>query len=291
VGKEVKEEARMRKREGLRPRHLAFAVLLLLPPAARIVERALAGGDGPDELEALRLELAAAGAEARRARLELEAQGFLAEGSAGLPRGHELLAADALPLSDPSPARSTLWALVRGPREPPASGAALARGALAGRVLRAFADLAIVKVQTVLDPAFRARFRQKGASGMLWGTGRSVDGHALLEVRHLSQTVDLAPGEPVFTEGSDGVYPGGILIGFVAGAETARGAKRVLVRSAVRVEDAERIDLAVDAASPRLSEALRRDAAAGGLGFPPAAPSPPLRAPPADPAASDRRQP
>jgi hypothetical protein len=261
----------MRKREGLRPWHLVFVVLLLLPPVARVIHRSFAQDEGAAEEEKLRSELTVAREEVRRVRLELEARDFprSTPGLADLEPRHELVVADALPLSDPSPARNTLWATVRDHRDVPGSGAALAEGALAGRVLRAFADLGIVKVQTILDPAFRARFRQKGASGMLWGTGRESDGHALLEVRHLSETVSLEPGEPVYTEGNDGVYPGGVLIGFAVAGDVPGSRSRVLVRSAIRVEDAEQLVLPVDLASPRLSEALRRDAAEGGLGIAP----------------------
>jgi hypothetical protein len=271
----------MRKREGLRPWHLAFALILLAPPAARIAQRSLARSEQAGDVETLRSELAAAREEVRRARLELAARG-LADPEAR----HAVVAADALPLGDPSPARGTLWAAVRGGREPPGSGAALSEGALAGRVVRAHADLGIVKIQTLLDPAFRARFRKEGASGMLWGTGRDIDGHALLEVRHLAETAGLAPGEPVFTEGNDGVYPGGIVIGFVASetedgpiAAAAGRPSRLLVRSAIRVEDVERITLPVDLAAPRLSEALRRDHVEGGLGVAPGGPTPSRRRP------------
>jgi hypothetical protein len=76
----------------------------------------------------------------------------------------------------------------------------------------------IVRLQTLLDPDFRVRFWTEGATGMLQGTGRQRDGHPVLEILYLSESAVLRPGAPVVTEGNDGVYPPGVVIGCIASA-------------------------------------------------------------------------
>ncbi|MBI4607284.1 MAG: hypothetical protein HY721_35410 [Planctomycetes bacterium] len=261
---------------GIRARHVALALLLAAPPAARVglhVARARQAAGPPDvteaasgpraSSEALLAELAAAREDLRRARLDLDLRG------APLPQGrYEPVLADVLPASDPSPGRSLLWAVPRGPRPVPRDSAAthpaVQEGgepapSLAGRVVRVHPGLGpappILGVQTLLDPGFRVRFRHAGASGVLWGTGQAAEGHALLELRHLTAEVDLKEGDPVFTEGQDGVYPPRLLVGSLVRRKAgAAGPERLAVRAALRVEDLTRLVIPVDLAARATAE-------------------------------------
>ncbi|HVR74238.1 MAG TPA: rod shape-determining protein MreC, partial [Planctomycetota bacterium] len=124
---------------------------------------------------------------------------------------------------------------------------------LVGRVARVHAGSSLVRVETLLDPAFRVRFQTRGASGILWGTGKRKDGKVVLDVHHLSELVDVEEGEPVFTHGGDGRFPPGILIGWTARKEGPEGAARFEVHGAIDPARLSRILLAEDTAASKLT--------------------------------------
>lgn len=232
---------------------VALAALLCAPPAWRVAERLLAlkSAEAPETIEALRNERDAL----KRELSAIASEAFLP--TLNDPEGSwRTMRADVLPLSDPSPARSSLWVKCRGGRPAPRDSAVFSGTALLGRVVRAHGILALAQVQTLLDPAFRVRFSAAKGSGMLRGTGREAeDGFPLLEVLHLDAGSELAPGETVFTEGHDGVYPPGLVVGRVEPEPpSARGEARALVRAGARAADAFRVEIAIDARREAVGE-------------------------------------
>ena len=262
-----------RKGRGGRSIHVIVALIIAAPPCLRLGMHAFSRPEGgadtaSDEIASLRVELEAAREELRIARLDLSARDL----GHSLPSYHIVLA-ESLPVDDPSARRGSLWVSCRGASLVPDGTAAIAGEALVGRVARAHGALRLARIQTLLDPAFRVRFRKEGASGMLWGTGRVSAGESpVLELRHLSEGAVLASGEPVYTEGGDGIYPEGILIGFLAddgGAPPSSAAPRpigpvplrgLVVHAAAHPGAARRLALAVDVRKARLEEAVAEEA-------------------------------
>jgi len=262
-----------RKGRGGRPIHVLVALILAAPPCVRLglhVFSVPGGAAGPDsdETAALRAKLEAAREELRIANLDLAARDL----GHSLP-SYRIVLAESLPIEDPSPRRNSLWVSCRGATLVPDGTPAIAGEALAGRVASAHGALHLARIETLLDPAFRVRFRKEGASGMLWGTGHvSSGGKPILELRHLSEAAALAPGEPVYTEGGDGVYPEGILIGFLAddgGAPPSSVAphsigpvplKGLVVHAAAHPRAARRLALAVDLRTARFEDAIEEEA-------------------------------
>lgn len=249
-----------RERQGLSFRHLVFALFLALPPGVKLGIHLVREHQQDDltALEKLRVDLEATRDELRREKIERTMSGL-----DRLDGQYKLIAGRVFPLSDPSPERSVLWAHLGEGQPVPEDTAAVWRQGLVGRVTRAYPKLAVVRVQTLLDPGFRVRFRQDEATGMLWGTGRMVKGHPVLEIRHLSDDAELKAGGAVFTDGNDGVYPEGVLIGFLVGenegpGETeangaadgaaGRGSARcqLIVQGALFVESLTTLDFPVD---------------------------------------------
>lgn len=250
-----------RERSGLRSVHGVLAVLLLVPPGIRIafhLERigteSTTDSAVEDALQTLR--------DAALDELErLEPEWRLPGVNDPLGR-YTPVPADVLPLGDPSARRSLLWGLARGTAPVPADTAAVHRGALAGRVVRCFASLGVVKVQTLLDPGFRVRFHHPGASGLLCGTGRLHEESPILEVKYVDGMQQLQEGDPVHTEGQDGVYPPSLLIGHVTRASDCGGhpdESRMVVRAAVRTAEAMRLLLAVDNGRDLVIQAQRTE--------------------------------
>lgn len=231
----------------LRPWRLVFAVLLVLPPCLRwatayLDPRPAAGSTlNASEDAALRAELATVRFELERLRARSEMLSH-----ATWPGGYERITAEVLPLSDPSPRRRAVWVYSPGPRAVPRDTPVLSlerAPVLVGRTHRPIPGAPLVRIESLLDPAFRVRFRHQGASGILWGTGSEAGGHPVLEIKHLSELVELKEGEPVFTEGRDGVYPEGVLIGHV---EREAGGSRLVVKASAALESIEQVVLAVD---------------------------------------------
>lgn len=260
-----------------RPWRLIFVALLALPPTVRWLSPSLQPLPGELTREA------ALEATVLALRVELETTRFEAErlraleqswGQVELSDRHERLLADVLPVSDPSPRRRILWAHTPGARrisrpaavictlEVAASEPQLEKktSALVGRALAPTPHLPLARVETTLDPAFRVRFRHHGASGMLWGTGEESAGRPVLEIKHLSELIELKDGEAVVTEGRDGVYPEGILIGFVVREDApepdASGAAppgRLFVRGAAAPEALRQVIVVIDRAQESLA--------------------------------------
>ena len=241
-----------RERSPLRCGHLLLAFLLCLPPGLRLglhFWKRPSAGDGasaperPDTGEAALDEL-------RRI-----------EGARRLPTlddpegRYHLVPADVLPVNDPSGRRSALWVVARGSQNVPVDTAAVwhdetsPHGELAGRATRELSPTRLARVQTILDPGFRVRFRHEGASGMLFGTGREHEGHPILELKYVVNGDQLDEGEPVFTEGGDGVYPPSVLIGHLRRAADCGGRpeeERLVVRASRRIAGLRRLALSVD---------------------------------------------
>ncbi len=269
-------------RARLRPWHWVLGALFLTPPGVRVGLHFL--DDGPPVPiapgDALRVEVETLRGELRRAQVDLDVRGLaLAE---PLRSRYAAVLGDILPVNDPAWSRSALWVLTRGPRRVPRDSAALweappgdAEGspgqALVGRVARVFPLERLVTVQTILDPGLRVRFRLKGASGILWGTGKLLQDRPVLEIRHLSGAVELSAGDAVFTAGEDGVYPPGVLIGFLdhdrrAGAPPGAAADppQLVVRGAVPVTALTRLVLSIDLALERVTDIQARETRRGG---------------------------
>lgn len=237
---------------------LAWALLLCLPPGVRLVlglwPRTVPGD--PETLEALRNE---------RDALARELSAIASEAfqpTLNDPEGTwRRVPADLIPLGDPSPIRSALWVKCRGGRPAPPDSVAFAGSALLGRVVRSWSHLALAQVQTLLDPGFRVRFSGTKSAGMLRGTGKDVDGYPILEVLYLDGDCQFAPGEALYTEGRDGVYPPGLLIGRVESSPAAGGA-RTRVRAALKIPETSRFEIAVDARREALVQMPESDSSA-----------------------------
>ena len=123
------------------------------------------------------------------------------------------------------------------------------------------APLKLARVQTLLDPFFRVRFRSAEGEGILWGTERTdAEGRPLLEVHHLTPAGTLPGGARVHTSGEDGIYPPGVLIGEVIGevvGDSSRSSN--LVRGAIDARSSLRVLVVRDLArrDMALREALR----------------------------------
>jgi cell shape-determining protein MreC len=258
-----------RERQGLSFRHLVFAGLLAFPPGVRLGMHLLREERqvDPSELKKLQIELEAARDELRREKTAREMSGL-----DRLDGQYRLVAGKVLPVSDPSPERSILWVHVGEGLPAPEDTAAVWGKALVGRVYRAYGRLPLLRVQTLLDPGFRVRFRHQEAAGMLWGTGRKWKGHPVLEIRHLAESAELKPGEPVFTDGNDGIYPEGILIGHLAeengeteGSDAKDGAgkgparRQLVVRGAIPADGLRTLQFPVDTFRPDWIQARTMD--------------------------------
>src|SRR5262249_41773389 len=149
-------------------RHLIFALFLAIPPGARLGMHLLREEKQDDltALEKLKIDLEVTREELRRESVERTMSGL-----DRLDGQYKLIAGKVFPLSDPSPQRSVLWAHLGEGQPVPEDTAAVWQKGLVGRVSRAYPRLAVGRVQTLLDPGFRVRFRQGESTGMLWGTG------------------------------------------------------------------------------------------------------------------------
>ncbi|MBI4582462.1 MAG: hypothetical protein HY717_00315 [Planctomycetes bacterium] len=159
-------------------------------------------------------------------------------------------AARVLPLADPSPRRHALWISCgedgRIHRETPV----VQGGALVGQVDWAVPGRPFVRVQTISDPYFRIRFRYRDAWGFLSGTGESKGGdRPLLEIQFLGAEVHFQEGDKVFTDGKDGIYPDGLLIGELVAAQPGKnpsGKGDFRIRAAISPADLKEVILLVD---------------------------------------------
>ena len=202
------------------------ALLLAVPPTLRWCEIQFGARPrdqmAPSETVVSRSNGTPAGREAlnydlqqllRVAEADLNALGVVLDRSL-----YSRVLARRLPFHDPSPARSALYLALRTLAPIPGDCAVVsAEHLMVGRVVDVTTipgKLAVAHVQTILDPGFRVRFVADGARGLLGGTGESTpSGQALLEILFSDQRLSLEADIQVVTDGADGVYPSGLVIG------------------------------------------------------------------------------
>lgn len=197
----------------------------------------------------------------RQARRELQ----LVASTAGLlydPAGspgdraaarYRIAIVDVLPFSSTSTADRTFCVSFYGIPLMRKDTTALSGDLLVGRLVSLVPGTRVGRVQSLLDPLFRARFRCGQDSGMLWGTGKTdADGHPLLEVHHLSRPPAFAAGQPVLTEGGDGIYPAGCIVGEILELPGEK-IPHAVVRAAVRMNRLRQVVLIEDMAKGGLA--------------------------------------
>jgi rod shape-determining protein MreC len=72
-------------------------------------------------------------------------------------------------------------------------------------------------VLLISDPACRVsvQITRTGAHGILEGTGSPFDGHAQCRMQFINKDIAVRPGDEIVTSGLGGVFPQGILVGYV----------------------------------------------------------------------------
>ena len=200
----------------------------------------------------------------RDLQLITSAKGLLYDPAAGPPERaaarYRVAVADVLPLSTPSTAERNLILSFYGLPAISKDSTALHEDFLVGRLVDSSDGKGVGRVQSILDPLFRARFRCGNDTGMLWGTGRTDrEGYPLLEIHHLSKTPSFSEGQAVLTEGGDGLYPAGCLVGRIREMPGQKGSLAIVrsdvlidsLRQVVLLEDLARKDLARLGREPR----------------------------------------
>ncbi|MCH2583255.1 MAG: hypothetical protein MK138_00660 [Planctomycetes bacterium] len=159
---------------------------------------------------------------------------------------YRIAVADVLPLSTPSAGERTLCVSLYGIPVLQKNSAVLSGDHLVGRLVDESTGSGIGRIQSILDPLFRVRFRCGEDAGMLWGTGRTDgDGHPLLEVHHLGKPPAFRAGDSVLTEGGDGRYPPGCLAGRIH-LMPGQKESRAIVRSGIRLDSLRQVTLLED---------------------------------------------
>lgn len=145
-----------------------------------------------------------------------------------------------LPLMDSSSQRDSRWITCDSKSPIPEKSVIVIDRALIGRVHNfgnefsrlslsslAIGGRSLARIQTCLDPYFRVRFRFGDYWGFLRGTGRVDDrtGNPLLSVELINDEVYFKEGQKIYTDGNDGIYPEGILIGEIV-RKTSLGATK-----------------------------------------------------------------
>ena len=253
----------MRKRNltrGLLSATLLLA-FLLLPPALRLSlhygwlgDKPGAAGQEPPADTAQADLVALLNEQLRQSRKELQlvtsAAGILYDPAGGpgdrAAARYRVAIGDVLPFSSSSTADRTFCVSFYGLPLMRKDTTALSGDLLVGRLVSLAPGTRIGRIQGVLDPLFRSRFRCGKDSGMLWGTGRTdADGFPLLEVHHLEKPPSFTAGQAVLTEGGDGVYPPRCMVGHILempGEKTPHA----IVRSAVRMDTLRQVILLED---------------------------------------------
>jgi rod shape-determining protein MreC len=109
--------------------------------------------------------------------------------------------------------------------------AVMAPTGVAGRIGRTSPDSAIVQLLVDRSAAASIVIERSRTQGITMG-----DGSAAMRLEFLAATADIETGDTVLTAGMDGVYPAGLLVGYVERFERAGPAYRnVIVRPAVDV--------------------------------------------------------
>ena len=262
---EEKKLKRTRPQNGSFAGNVCFLVLLLALPTWRIAEyyRLAWSGDVPLEAQKflaetkMTVEVGRLESSLRELRAELNSatrfdyQTGSAEwtgsgGSRDFRRdsrtNFRAFLTEVLPFDNPSSDRGALWLVA--PAQGLTRDACVAfRSSLVGRLKQwpgAEMITTVRRVQTISDPGFRVRFHSGETRGILYGTGRretAGEGRPLLEARHLTHPDSLVPGSPVVTAGDDGIYPPGVLIGWVVDETSDDVGKHFLVQAALSPED------------------------------------------------------
>ena len=167
---------------------------------------------------------------------------------------YRVAVADVLPLSTPSSAERYLFISFRGLPALRKDSPVLYEARLVGRLVADSSSRAGAgRVQSILDPLFRARFRCGEDTGMLWGTGRTDrEGYPLLEIRHLGKTPSFSEGQAVLTEGGDGLYPAGCIVGHIREMPGQKDSLAI-VRSDLLIDSLRRVVLLEDLAREDLA--------------------------------------
>lgn len=172
---------------------------------------------------------------------------------------YRIATADVLPLSSPSSSDRALCVSFYGVPPIRRDSTALFEDQLVGRLIDESTGKGAGRIQSILDPAFRVRFRCGEDKGMLWGTGQSdKDGYPLLEVHHLGKPPAFKAGDVVFTEGGDGRYPPGCILGRIFHLPGQEGS-RAIVRSGLRLSTLKQVALLEDLAATDLASRGKSD--------------------------------
>ena len=77
-------------------------------------------------------------------------------------------------------------------------------------------------VLLISDPACQvsARLSRSGAFGIVAGRGPSAGAQVVCRMQYLNKNVPLVPGDEVVTSGLGGVFPAGLLVGYIERVET-----------------------------------------------------------------------
>lgn len=109
--------------------------------------------------------------------------------------------------------------------------AVMAPTGVAGRVGRISPGSAIVQLLVDRSAAASVVIERSRTQGITMG-----DGSAAMRLEYLAATADIEIGDTVLTAGMDGVYPAGLLVGYVESFErTGPAYRNVIVRPAVDV--------------------------------------------------------
>ncbi len=229
-----------------------YVLVLLIPPLANLMieYRQRLSPNAADHDDRVQTSAAIETATLRQKLWEAERELALLRGwSQTQPRYHPVLA-DVVHRGDLSPRRAVLWVRGSGFAGVDSRSVAVHRGALLGRVRHVWPEQGIAQVQSLRDPYMRVRFRYDKAWGFLWGTGRAdAQGRPLLEIRHLSREIAFQEGEPVYTDGEDGFFPRGIMIGsLIRSAPAGEEGAEFLVRGEFPPEQVSEAILLVESA-------------------------------------------
>jgi rod shape-determining protein MreC len=135
-----------------------------------------------------------------------------------------------------------------------------------GQVTRVFPGVAEVTLVTDKDHAVPVKVERSGVRTVIYGAGAARPP----ELRFLSPTVDVQPGDKLVTSGIDGTYPAGLTVAEVVSVEreTGQSFARVTCKPLAGVEFSAQVLILTQVASmpPRPEEPIEADVARKGRG-------------------------